>query len=124
LATRRQFIHSISFASAAIAAPSAFGRTISGIPWVPEGAILIAGQVSRGGSFQTRIESAIGHLARRCGLSAAFQLCHSGRWGQREKLAELKKVQNLHSIGFFKLVPLRPLGKQKLERDIPVAFSS
>ena len=34
LATRRQFIHSIMLASAAIAAP-AFGRTISGIPWVP-----------------------------------------------------------------------------------------
>jgi gluconate 2-dehydrogenase gamma chain len=35
LATRRQFIHSILFASAAIAAPSAFARTISGIPWIP-----------------------------------------------------------------------------------------
>lgn len=33
--TRRQFIHSILFASAAIAAPAAFGRTISGIPWSP-----------------------------------------------------------------------------------------
>lgn len=89
----------------------------------PDGAILIASRVSRGGSFQTRIESAIEPLARRCGLSAAFHLSRIERWCRREKLADLQKVENLDSIGFFKLLILRPLGKQKLERDIPVANS-
>lgn len=78
----------------------------------PDGAILIAGRISRGGSFQTRIESEIDPLARHCGLSAAFHLSGSERWCRREKLAELQKVQNLDSIGFFKLLTLRPLGKQ------------
>lgn len=78
----------------------------------PDSAILIAGRISRGGSFQTRIESAIDRLARRCGLRAAFHLSRSERWCRREKLAELQKLQNLDTIGFFKLLTLRPLGKE------------
>lgn len=88
----------------------------------PEGPILIAGGISRDGSFQTRIESAIDHLARRCGLRAAFHLSRSERGVPKGEAAKLQKVQNLDLIGFFKLLTLRPLGKQKLEKDIPVAF--
>ena len=75
----------------------------------PDGATPIAGHISRGGSFHSLIETAIAPLERRCGLSAAFLLSRSEHWCRKEKLAELHKVQNLDSIGFFKLLTLRPL---------------
>lgn len=76
----------------------------------PEGLILIASRISRGGPLQTGIERALQPLARRCGLSAAFHLSRIERWCEAERLARREEVENLDMVGFFKLVALRRFG--------------
>ncbi|MDX3975034.1 class I SAM-dependent methyltransferase [Shinella sp.] len=80
----------------------------------PEGLILIASRISRGGPLQTRVERTFEPLARRCGLSAAFHLSRIESWCEAERLAHVDQVENLDLAGFFKLVALRPFGNAAL----------
>ncbi|MFC3073626.1 class I SAM-dependent methyltransferase [Shinella pollutisoli] len=73
----------------------------------PEGLVLVASRISRGGPLQGGVERALEPLARRCGLSTAFHLSRIERWCAAEGLARLDAVETLDPVGFFKLVALR-----------------
>jgi len=95
LPTRRQFIHSLLFASAAIAAPQVFARTLSGagIPWIPG----IADQPARADPTQAFFTAA----ERACVRAISARLIPSDESGPGADEADVVTFIDRQLAGFY-----------------------